>query len=75
MATILPFLREQSVFDPETIAAMSKAFDEVCLTLKLSEDAAPERETIAVRIIELARRGERDPARLRQRVLRDSGAS
>jgi hypothetical protein len=75
MATILPFLREQSVFDPETIAAMSQAFDEVCRALNLSDGAARERETVAVRIIELARRGERDPARLRQRVLRDAGAS
>jgi hypothetical protein len=33
-----------------------------------------EREAVAVRIIELARRGERDPARLSQSVLRDAGA-
>ena len=34
-----------------------------------------EREAVAVRIIELARRGERDPVRLSQSVLRDAGAA
>jgi hypothetical protein len=73
MATILPFLREQPAFDPEMIEAMSTALDEACRALKLSEDATREREVVAVRIIELARRGERDPVRLRDRVLREAG--
>ena len=67
MATILPFLKDQSVFEPELTHAMSIAFDEVCQVLKLSDTAVRERETVAVRIIEWARRGERDPARLRNR--------
>jgi hypothetical protein len=75
MATILPFLKDQSVFEPEMTQAMSIAFDEACLALKLSDKAVRERETVAVRIIEWARRGERDPARLRERVLRDAGAA
>jgi hypothetical protein len=75
MATILPFLKDQSVFEPELTHAMSIAFDEVCQVLKLSDTAVRERETVAVRIIEWARRGERDPARLRERVLRDAGAA
>jgi hypothetical protein len=75
MATILPFLKNQSVFEPETTQAMSIAFDEACQALKLSDKAMRERETVAVRIIEWARRGERDPARLRERVLRDAGAA
>jgi hypothetical protein len=33
------------------------------------------REVVAVRIIELARRGERDPDRLRNRVLREACAT
>jgi hypothetical protein len=32
------------------------------------------REVVALRIIELAQRGERDPERLRDRVLRESNA-
>jgi hypothetical protein len=75
MATILPFLKDQSVFEPELTRAMSIAFDEVCQALKLSDTAVRERETVALRIIEWARRGERDPARLRERVLRDAGAA
>ena len=75
MATILPFLKDQSVFEPELTHAMSIALDEVCHALKLSDTAVRERETVALRIIEWARRGERDPARLRERVLRDAGAA
>jgi hypothetical protein len=41
----------------------------------LSESADREREAVAVRIIELARRGERDPVRLSQSVLRDASVS
>ena len=53
---------------------MSTAFDAACQALNLA-DAAREREAVAIRIIELARRGERDPAQLSERVLRDAGAS
>jgi len=67
MPSILTFLREP-VFEPETIKAMSAAFDEVCRHLKLNDDMCA-REAIAVRIIELTQCGERDPERLRQRVL------
>ena len=74
MATILPFLKNDTVFEPEATQAMSAAFDAACRALKLNDDAAREREAVAVRIIELARRGERDPARLSERVLRDAGA-
>jgi hypothetical protein len=74
MAAILPFLKDQPVFDPEAVQAMSIAFDEACRALKLTDGAARERETVAIRIIELARRGERDPTRLRERVLREAGA-
>ncbi len=73
MGAILPFLRNDAVFEPEATAAMSVAFEEACRVLKLSHDAACEREAVAIRIIELARRGERDPIRLSERVLRDAG--
>jgi hypothetical protein len=72
MADILPFL-EVGVFDPETINAMSSAYDEVCQILKVNGNVR-EREVVATRIIELARRGERDPAQLRDRVLREAGS-
>jgi hypothetical protein len=74
MATILPFLKNQGVFEPEITSAMSVAFDQVCKALQLGSGATREREAVAVRIIELARRGERDPKRLRDQVVRESGA-
>jgi hypothetical protein len=75
VATILPFLRNETVFEPEATAAMSAAFEAACDALQLPDGAAREREAVAVRIIELARRGERDPVRLSQSVLRDAGAA
>lgn len=72
MATIIPFLRsEENVFDPKDITAMSMALDDVCETLKLKDDGAA-REVMAVRIIELAKTGERSPTRLRDRVLQEA---
>jgi hypothetical protein len=69
MATILPFLRgDDGVFDPKDIAAMSMALDDICKELGLRDNGSA-REVIAVRIIDLAKRGERSPTRLRDRVL------
>jgi hypothetical protein len=77
MATILPFLRNgiffrDSVFEPHDLKAMSIALDDVCEVLKLQDDR-PAQEVIAARIIDLARRGERSPTRLRDRVLHEAG--
>lgn len=71
MANIIRFLRDQSAFGPEATHAMSVAFDEVCQALKVGDDTRAG-EAIAVRIIELARCGERDSERLRDRVLWDA---
>jgi hypothetical protein len=71
MLAILSFMKDEAVFEPEAIDAMSAAFDQICTTLEL-RDAPREREAIAIRIIELARRGERDPNRLCERVLREA---
>ena len=49
---------------------MSLAFEEVCKALEIQRAATREREAVAVRIIELSRRGERSPAR---RVLKEAG--
>jgi hypothetical protein len=68
MGTILPFMRGDAVFGPQDIALMAMALDDVCKELNLAMgDAA--RELVALRIIELAARGERSPTRLRDRVL------
>ena len=59
------------VFGPCEIKAMSIALDEVCGKLGLTDDKHEERAVLAKRIIALARNGERDPAILRDGVLRE----
>jgi hypothetical protein len=73
MGTIIPFLNGNGVFDPKDIKAMSMASDDVCTSLNISDGQHPARLVIAERIIELARKGERSPTVLRDRVLQDSG--
>jgi hypothetical protein len=73
MGRVLHFPNGESVFEPEATQAMAAAFDAACAALKLPDDAAHAREAVAVRIIELARRGEHDPIRLSERVICDAG--
>ena len=73
MATIIPFVQDNA-FDPDALRAMSTALEEVCRKLEVNGDRRA-REAMAVRIIALARRGERDPERLSDRVLREAGAT
>jgi len=75
MGTIIEFFREQNAFDPEATHAMSTAFEEICRALRLLDTDTRGREAVASQIIELARRGEKNPARLRDRVLRDAAAA
>jgi hypothetical protein len=70
MQRILPFLSDQPVFEPEATNAMTEAFFKLCQDLKLNGDGGV-REAFAVRIIELAQIGERDPERIRERVLHE----
>jgi hypothetical protein len=73
MDTIKPFLERESVFGPSDINAMSIALDEVCKALRLDGNAKA-KEVVAIRIIELARRGERSPTRLRDRLLTEANS-
>ena len=52
---------------------MSMALEEVCRVLRIGADAVRDREVVAVRIIELARRGELEYRRLVERVLKEAG--
>jgi hypothetical protein len=72
MAAILPYVKNPLVFGPEATRAMSVAFDGVCRALGVSYTANGAREAIATKIIELARRGECDPDRLRDRVITEA---
>jgi hypothetical protein len=71
MAAILPFLGDQNVFDPGDITAMSAALDDITGRLKLRDDSRA-RAIMAARIVDLARAGERNPKRLRNRVLHEA---
>ena len=75
MTEILPFLKDQIVFTPDATHAMSVAFDEVCRTLFVPDNAKAVREAIADKVIEHARCGEHDPDRLRDAVLRQIGVA
>jgi hypothetical protein len=56
------------VFEPEATALMGEVFEAACEELQFPEDKFV-RELIATRIIASARRGERDPVRLRSAAL------
>jgi hypothetical protein len=58
-------------FDPNDIQALSLAYEDICDALHINGDIRA-RETIAERVIELARRGERCPTVLRDRVLTEA---
>lgn len=79
MASILPFIRLERSFDDSATRAMGEAFDAACAELKDSAPSKLVREVIAERIIEAAKKGERNPVRLRDAALaalgygRDSG--
>ena len=57
--------QETGVFSPEDITALATAFDDTLLALRLIDRNDPIVLMVAKRIIELAKHGERDPARLR----------
>jgi len=63
-------LFRNKAFEPEAIAAMTSAYDDVCRLLGVRNRDFPKTNAIVKKIIEFAQRGERDPARLRESVLR-----
>lgn len=67
---IRSYLDDHSAFEPEVIAAMSKALEETCKALHINGHAQ-DRETIAARIIALARKGVVDTKALTNRVVAD----
>ena len=65
MASILQFVRvDRSVFDDSVTNVMGEAFDAACAELQDNNLSQLVREIIAERIIEAAKRGERNPQRL-----------
>jgi tartrate dehydratase beta subunit/fumarate hydratase class I family protein len=60
-------------FEPETTLAMGEAFDEVCKHLNDRGQPKVVRDVIAKQIIEAAKHGERNPAKLRESVMATFG--
>ena len=60
-------------FDDAATLAMGKAFDQACKSLRNFGSACTVREIIAKRIIDAAKNGERDPARLHEEALKAFG--
>jgi hypothetical protein len=76
MASIIPFLPDgmhlrDSVFEAHEIKAMSAALGKVCEAMNLQDDSS-RKQIMAARIIDLVRRGECSPERLRDRVLQEA---
>jgi hypothetical protein len=65
MATVLLFVRDKFDFDDGATRLMGEATDAACEDLRDTGQPALVREITAKRIIEAARKGERDPVRLR----------
>ena len=69
------YLADRVAFGPDTIAAMSKAFEEACIALRVFAGDERGREIVATRIIDLAQNGLVDPNALRDRVVSEAGRS
>jgi len=67
------YLDYNTVFEPDTITAMSEALERACAALHVNGQAH-DREIIAERIIALARRGVTDAKVLGDRVIAETKA-
>ena len=66
---------DRCAFEPDAITAMSTAFELACADLRVFPRDQHVRETIAARIIDLARRGIIDPAALYHRIIAEARVS
>ena len=62
-------LLEDLSFDSETIEVITEAFETACRDLRLTDRRDPITETLALKIIEAAQTGERDPDLIRQQAM------
>jgi hypothetical protein len=60
---------ESPSFAQDEIVDMALAVDDVCKVLEIPTEDAPTLKSIAARVVEHARRGERDPEVLAERVI------
>jgi hypothetical protein len=69
MPTWIPVEREQEILEPDTIAVLAVALEDTLRQLRLANRNDPAVTMVAKKIIEFARRGERDPIRLRDQAV------
>jgi len=62
-------LLDSNAFNPEDVTILRDVFEDTLRALNLTDRSDPVTSLIAKKIIELARLGDRDPARLRQAAL------
>ena len=67
---IRPYLNGERL-DPETTRILGVAFEMVCIALRIEDSDDFVKQTIASKVINLARAGERNPDLLCERVLKD----
>jgi hypothetical protein len=65
---VYPLFKNEA-FEPEAIMCMTSVYTDVCRTLGLSDGDHRENNMVAVKVIEFAQRGARDPILLRDCVL------
>jgi hypothetical protein len=68
-------LLDSNAFNPEEVIMLRDVFEDTLRELKLVDRSDPVTLLIAKKIIGLARRGERDPARLRQATVQAFSAA
>jgi hypothetical protein len=65
---VYPLFRNEA-FEPEAILRMTSVYTDVCQTLGLGDGDHRKANMVAVKVIEFAQRGARDPILLRDCVL------
>jgi hypothetical protein len=73
VSEILQFIRPFDVFDGETLAVLGDAYDKAKIALHDAGQSSIARESIAIRLFELASKGERDPECLLRGALNSVG--
>ena len=69
----IEMLKNQRFLEPEETAVLSEVFDDVVKRLRIVDRQDVLTTLIARKLVELARAGERDPRRLKQKTLRAFG--
>ena len=66
---VLPAMSERGSYDPDTITLLRSVLDTAWESLSSEQRARTSKSHLAERMLKLAARGERDPARLRIRAI------